>query len=190
MIHNDSVSAAPASGTAPLPVKFTGYINGSASCNGGSYLLAFGDGDDTTLSYPANGCQAYSYEVTHTYASGGTFTAKLYKGTSSSGSPVANATVTVSGGTTSDTWGIISVTPGVGGDLHSISVQIEYPACAAYSVDWGDSTLPNSVGATSGCSGSTANAALTHTYSGSGNYTVSLKNGSGAVKATAGVTII
>ena len=184
---SDSLSATPTSGTAPLSVKFIGTINASASCNGGVYLLAFGDGQSTEIPYPADGCKAFTFEVTHSYTSGGTFAANLYRGSSASDSSVDQETITVSGGAGS--WGIVSVTPAVGGNPFAISVQIEYPACSAYSIDWGDSALPASVAATSGCSGGTSNATLDHTYSGGGSYTVSLRDGSGVVKTTAAVTI-
>jgi hypothetical protein len=67
-------------------------------------------------------------------------------------------------------------------------VEIQYPAGASYSVDWGDSTLPSSSAGGGGGSGS-ANATLNHTFANSGTYVISLKDGSGAVKATSVVGI-
>ena len=185
---SDSVSASPTSGSSPLTVKFTGTMNGSASCNGGSYLLDFGDNTDTTIAFPADACRAFAFEVNHTYSSGGNFVARLYRDTKSSS--VSQVSISVTGPTPSTVWAILSVTPAVGGNPLAVSAQIEYPACAAYSIDWGDGTIPASVGAQSGCTGSSSNATVSHTYSSAGDYTVSLRDGGGAVKATSGVVII
>ena len=184
----DSVSASPTSGSSPLAVKFTGTINGSASCNGGAYLLDFGDNSNTEVPFPADACRAFAFEVNHTYASGGNFIARLYR--DSKTPSVSQVSISVTGPTPSTTWAILSVTPAVGGNPLAVSVQTEYPACAAYSVDWGDGTIPASVTAQSGCTGSSSSATVDHTYSGAGDYTISLRDGNGTVKATSGIVII
>lgn len=184
---NDSVSARPRSGDAPLEVEFTGTINAAASCNGGEYELDFGDGDDRTIPFPADGCRPYSFELTHRYTSGGDFTARLRD---TRNRTVDDVEIEVDGVEPSDSWIIIDVTPAVGGDPFVSAVRIEYPACAAYSIDWGDGTVPSSTPAQNGCSTSSANATINHTYTNGGNYTVSLRDGSGNVKATSGITIV
>ena len=182
---SDSLEVAPTSGQAPLSVSFSGVINGSKSCNGGTYTLSFGDGQTTALQYAAS-CQAFSYSVTHQYTSGGTFSANLYRGTQTS-SPSDSAVITVSG--SSVPYSIVSVTPAVGGNVYATGVQISYPACAAYSFSWGDNSTPTTVGVKTGCTGNTSTATLNHTYTQGGNYTVYLKDGSNVVKSTASVVI-
>ncbi|OGG74177.1 hypothetical protein A3A40_00425 [Candidatus Kaiserbacteria bacterium RIFCSPLOWO2_01_FULL_54_20] len=103
---------------------------------------------------------------------------------------MSQVSISVTGPTPSTTWAILSVTPAVGGNPLAVSVQTEYPACAAYSVDWGDGTIPASVTAQSGCTGSSSSATVDHTYSGAGDYTISLRDGNGTVKATSGIVII
>ena len=189
----DSVSASPSSGNVPLSVKFTGTINGSGSCSGGSYSLDFGDNNSTSIPYPADGCRPYSYEVTHSYTTGGNFIARLYPSSSGAGSSVAQASVSVSAPTPPPpppvTWGVVSITPAVGGNPFAISTTVQYAACAAYTIDWGDGSSPASAASQTGCSNSTANATANHTYAAAGNYTISLKDGSNSVRGTAGVVI-
>jgi plastocyanin len=80
---SDNMRASPRSGDSPLEVEFTGTINSSESCDGGTYTLDFGDGESTSIRYPADSCTAYTFEREHTYTSSGTYSARLYKGSSS-----------------------------------------------------------------------------------------------------------
>ncbi len=184
---SDSISANPTSGTTPVSVTFSGTMNGSKSCGGGVYTLVFGDGQQTQLSYPADACQAFSYNVTHQYTTGGTYSVRLYRGTQTSSS-AATATVTLSS-PVSTSYTITSVTPAYGGNPFAVALQVSYPSCAAYSLDWNDNTSPVTVGSQSGCSGGTSTANYSHTYAGAGSYTIKLKDGSGNVKTTASVVI-
>lgn len=185
---SDSISANPTSGAAPLSVTFSGTINSSRSCDGGTYTLLYGDGQSTALPYPADGCQAFSYSVNHQYAAAGTFTARLFKGTQTT-TASAGVDITVSGGTSAASYGIVSITPAVGGNPRAASVQVAYPVCAAYSLDWGDGTLPVSVATkTTGCSGTSSTATHGHTYAADGNYTIKLKDGSGTVRANTAIS--
>lgn len=186
---SDSISANPTSGAAPLSVAFTGVMNDSKSCSGGVYTLQFGDNQSTQLTFPSGSCQAFSYSVTHQYTSAGTFNARLFKGTQTS-SAAATTNITVTGGASpSPAYLIESLTPAVGGDPFAVSVQIEFPACAAYQLDWDDGSLPITVGAQTGCSGVTSNATHNHTYNAGGDYTITLKDGSGVDKSNVGVVI-
>ena len=188
---DDSVSASPTSGQAPVLVRFSGIVNGSASCGGGSYYLDFGNGQGTTIPYPADGCKAYEYEVEHTYTTGGTFIAKLYRGPNASGVSVANVTITISSPPQAPgSWGIIAITPAVGGNPFTVSIEFEYPTCAAFSIDWGDGSLPETSAGQTGCGGGTAKATYSHTYATGGQFTISLRDGNGVVKATASATIV
>lgn len=184
--QGDTLSASPASGAAPLNVSFSGVINASRSCNGGTYTLVFGDGQSTPLQYTAQ-CQAFSYSVTHQYTQGGSYVAQLFRGTQG-GTLAASTPITVTGGTSSGSYNITSVTPAVGGNIYTTSVQISYPTCGGYSFNWGDGSTPKTVAASGSCT-STSNATLTHTYSSGGNYTVYLRDGNGIVRSTASVVI-
>ncbi|RJR14077.1 hypothetical protein C4585_01270 [Candidatus Parcubacteria bacterium] len=184
----DSLLASPSNGSAPLSVAFSGVINGSKACDGtGVYTLVFGDGQSTQLQYNAGACQAFSYNVSHQYAQGGTFTARLFRGTET-GTLAGSATISVTGSSSSGTYSIVSVTPAVGGNIYTTSVNISYPTCGGYSFSWGDGSSPKTVAAAGTCT-STSNTTLTHTYSTGGSYTVILRDGNGALKSTASVVI-
>ena len=92
-------------------------------------------------------------------------------------------------GVGSGTYSILSVTTGIGGNQSSVAMQISYPACAAYTVDWGDGSQAQSgSAATTGCS--TQNTLLlNHTYVQNGTVLIRLSNGSGVQQATASLAI-
>ena len=173
----DSVSANPNTGQTPLSVTFSGVINASRSCDGGDYTLDFGNGQNTTIPYSTGSCQALSYSIAHQYTSGGTFTARLYRGSQTSGTLTASTIVTVSDNTPDV--GPFSVTPGIGGNPSVIEVQFDISTpCSAYDLDWGDGTSPASQAqSTSPCAQVVTTKKLTHTYTGQGSFTITLKRG-------------
>lgn len=175
---SDSFSASATSGSAPLTVTFSGVANGPASCNVGSYTLVFGDGQSASI--PVSGCTPISYNVEHTYSSGGNFTATLYPRSSASGSSVGSVSIAVSGGSTSSAYtGAFTIAPSASGAALSIQVSFELEkSCSAYDLDWGDSTAHASQ-AEGSCSGNVVQKNFTHQYASSGFYTVTLKRGSG-----------
>ena len=197
------VRVTPIVGNAPLTVAIQATVNTVSSCVGAPYLIDYGDGTiPAQIFVPPGSCQQLVQTFSHRYLYGGTYLITL-----SSGAHRTSATVQVYGNgplapTPSPTpppepappvtpvWGIVSVTPAVGGNPFAVSTQIAFPTCAAYSVDWGDSSLPATVGGQSGCASGTANATYQHTYSGAGNYTISLRDGNGAVQSTASVSIV
>ncbi|MBI2610766.1 cupredoxin domain-containing protein [Candidatus Kaiserbacteria bacterium] len=189
------IQVTPVTGNAPLTIAVQATVNTVNSCSGATYTLNYGDGTlPTQIAVPVGQCAQMIQTLGHTYAYGGTYLMTL-----SAGAHRTTATVQAYGAgpplgtptpTPSTSWGIVSVTPAIGGDPFAVSVEIEYPACAAYSIDWGDGTLPSAVAAQSGCSGGSSRATLNHTFSSTGTYTISLRDGSGAVKGTAGVSIV
>ena len=198
----DSIVASVTSGAAPLTVTFTGTVNAAdaGSCTSNcSDQINFGDGTTVAVPLPVTqtGYQSTtSYTATHTYNSAGTYAATLSK-TSSGGQlqPVANAIVTVTGGsaatsTSAGVYSIISVATGVGGNQSAVSIQISYPACASYVVDWGDGFQSQSgTGSTTGCSGQNNKVTLNHNYGQNGTVTIRLTDGDGVQRATATLTI-
>ena len=202
------IQVTPVAGNAPLSVAVQATVNTVNSCTGATYTLDYGDGTlPNQIAVPAGTCTQLTQTLGHVYPYGGTFLVTLSAGahrTSAAvqvygaGPPTPTPTPNPNPSPTptpsptpppSTAWGIVSVTPAVSGNPLSISVEIDYPACAAYSIDWGDSSLPSSASAQSGCGGGSARANAGHTYSGSGTYVVSLKDGSGTVKTTAEVSI-
>ena len=196
------IQVTPIVGNAPMDVAIQATVNTVNSCSGATYILDYGDGTPPAyIAVPAGNCAQMVQALAHQYQYGGTYSITL-----SAGAHRTSATVQAYGASPpsptptpapaptppppSTSWGIISVTPAVGGNPFAVSLQIEYPACVAYSIDWGDGSIPASVVSPSGCSASSSNATVNHTYYAGGNYTISLRDGNGAVKATAGVTII
>jgi PKD repeat protein len=176
----DALSATPTSGTVPLTVTFNVTINGSASCNGGDYLLEFGDGQSVVLAYPADACRSQSFNVTHRYDSAGSLTAKLYSEQKGGGrSVVKTVALSLSGTTTTTATSTVSnfaVIPGIDGNFRKVELRFTSSNCSAYNITWGDSTT--SVGTpAAGCTGSQNNFTPQHTYSANGTYTITLSVG-------------
>ena len=173
----DSISASPTTGAAPLSVTFSGIVNGSRSCGGGVYTLDFGDNQNAIIPYPADACQALSYTVVHQYSSGGNFTARLLRGSLSSGALAASASVNVSGNTPDI--GPFTVTPGIGGNVLSVEVAFDIATpCSAYDLNWGDGSAH--VVQTQGygsCAQVITTKKFTHTYTQTGPLTITLIRG-------------
>lgn len=88
-----------------------------------------------------------------------------------------------------DSYKILSVATGIGGNQSAVNMNISYPTCSKYKVDWGDGTgFQSGGGATSGC-GTLTNILLTHTYQFNGTATIRLMNESGIQQATASLAI-
>jgi PKD repeat protein len=176
----DALSASPTSGTVPLTVTFNVTINGSASCNGGDYLLEFGDGQSVVLAYPADACRAQSFNVTHRYDSAGSLTAKLYSEQKGGGrSVVKTVSLSLSGTTTTTATSTVSnfaVIPGIDGNFRKVELRFTTSNCSAYNITWGDST--STVGTpAAGCTGTQTNFTPQHTYSANGTYNITLTVG-------------
>lgn len=192
------IQVTPVTGNAPLTVAVQATVNTVNSCAGATYTLDWGDGTQPALiAAPSGQCTQMTQTLGHTYGYGGTYQLILSAGghqTSAtvqaygSGPPYGTPTPTPTSVSTS--WGIVSVTPAAGGDPFSIGLEIDYPACAAYSIDWGDGAVPTSVSGQSGCGGGAATATANHTYGLAGTYTIYLRDGAGATKASSAVTIV
>jgi PKD repeat protein len=187
-VQQDELSASPTSGAAPLNVSFTGKANASGSCTPAIYTLKFGDNtNDATI--PVSNCSISTFAVTHGYNGGGTFTARLMRDSSE----VDSVQITASGNPTGSTQGGGSFTAvaGHGGDAFSVLATFELASsCTAYDIDWGDGSPHNSQ-STGSCATGTVIKEISHTYSGNGSYTITLKRGTGSGQTTdtAGVAI-
>jgi PKD repeat protein len=92
------VNASPTSGVVPLSVHFSGTVTGANAAwnNGGTSVLDFGDGTSVEVPIPASRSGINSFTVDHSYASAGTYTAKLYQGRASDGHAlIGSVTITV-----------------------------------------------------------------------------------------------
>ena len=187
------IQVTPVAGNAPLKVAIQATINTVNSCNGGVYTLDYGDGTvPSQIAVPAGNCQQMIQTLGHEYTSNGTYPITL-----SAGAHRTSATVQVYGvipqptptPPPASTWGIVSVTPVVGGDPLAVSAEVIVPACAAHSIDWGDGAVSTGA-AQSGCTSSTSNATYQHTYAEVGDYTISLRDPSGVARSTAGINIV
>ena len=82
----DSLETGTRNGKSPFTAQFTAILNGRGSCEAQEYVLDFGDGETENLSVAAGGsgesgyCGSKTVETSHIYTSGGSFTAKLKKG--------------------------------------------------------------------------------------------------------------
>jgi PKD repeat protein len=99
----ETFSANPTSGSAPLTVSFSGIVTGADQgwcASGCSDVLVFGDGAQTSVPLPVSQTQAQNYTLQHSYTSGGNFTAVLYQGQSGNGRPIVGTplTIAVTGG--------------------------------------------------------------------------------------------
>ncbi|OGG54248.1 hypothetical protein A2851_01120 [Candidatus Kaiserbacteria bacterium RIFCSPHIGHO2_01_FULL_53_29] len=176
-----ALSVYPTSGVAPVNVSFTANISPTS----GTHSINFGDGSPAQTFGCATGSTcATHWQINHTYATGGTFVARLSTG---SGSQVGAATVTVSGGSTNPTNptnppNSYPYNPPLlsgGSDSLSFNVQFDLPSsCTGYDLSWGDGTshVVQSDGGSS-CAQSIATPSLSHTYSSEGSYTIVLKRG-------------
>lgn len=189
----ETISASPNSGTAPLSVTFTGIVTSADPgwcASGCSSDIDFGDGSSATVPLPTSQNTFQNYSITHTYGNGGSYTAALYKGLKSAGRGIAASTaVTVTG--TPAGYGPFSVTPNTSNAL-SITASFTIPSpCTGYQLSWGDSTSDiTQADTSSSCSQSSTTQTFTHQYASAGTYSITLKRGPGlTVTDTATVSI-
>jgi len=164
----DTLSAEPTSGTKPLTVNFTGIMNGSLSCAGGTYTLTYGDGESTPLPFDASTCASRTFEVSHTYLKPGEYTAALRKGSGASAPSVATKGISVTGKMSG--FAPMTINPSVGGNPLVVEVIFE-GGCATYTLTWGDGGNAQTGECPDG------NKTMTHTYAQNGSYTITLTRG-------------
>lgn len=186
----DTFAATPVSGSAPLNVSFTGKANATGSCSPQTYSVQFGDG--TTANIPVSDCSISTYAITHGYNSNGNYTARFFRGSTE----VKTVSITVGSGNapTGSTQGGGSFTAdlGYGGDVFSVLATFSLASsCTAYDINWGDGT-PHATQATGSCGTGVVTKEISHTYSGNGTYTITLKRGTGSGETTdtVGVTVV
>lgn len=79
-IQNDSISiASRSSGNTAETITFNTLINGARRCDGGLYVVDFGDGTYDQQPYPADACRAFERPVSHAYTANGVYTVRLIK---------------------------------------------------------------------------------------------------------------
>jgi PKD repeat protein len=194
-----TLKASVASGPSPLSVTFTGVVPPSdasgcaADC---ADTILFGDGAQGTIPLPVGANVAQSFSISHTYTAAGSYNVRLIVGPNANGSTVGQVTITTSDPITppaqTGSYGINTVTPGYNGDPLTVQIQISLPSCpTTHSVDWGDSTVnPNGAGSSTCAPGAQPSVqTYTHTYTGNGNYTIKLKDGTNAVQASVKINI-
>jgi peptidoglycan hydrolase-like protein with peptidoglycan-binding domain len=183
---SDTVTGSPTSGATPLTVNFTGLVNSNAQCNAGPYRIDFGDGSNANIAVA--GCSATNFSVPHTYTSSGTYVARLYRG-----NPAVNiGSVSINaGGSVSSSGGAFSVSGGINGNpLQARALFDIDSSCSRYDLDWGDGSA-HATQSQGSCSSGAIGKDLTHTYSGAGSYTITLKRGSNLQYTdTAAITIV
>lgn len=193
------IRVTPISGAAPLKTRIAVTVNTAGSCAGATYALDFGDGSPAQyVPVAAGNCSQVVQAYDYIYPYGGTYQVAL-----SAGSHRTTATVQVSGAprpttpatstppASQTTYAIVSVEPlGTSSDGAGIKATFAVPPCKPYQISWGDNTPVSTVNAS--C---TANDALgvvfeaSHTYTTAGNYSLELKDGTGTVKSSVGVSI-
>jgi peptidoglycan hydrolase-like protein with peptidoglycan-binding domain len=188
---NDTFSATPVSGNAPLNVGFSGKANASGSCSPSTYSVQFGD--NTSANIPVSNCSVSTYAITHGYNSSGNYTARMFRGSTEVGA----VSIAVGGGTgtgTGSTQGGGSFTAdlGYGGDVFSVLATFSLTSsCTAYDIDWGDGS-PHATQGTGSCATGVTTKEISHTYAGNGTYTITLKRGTGSGQTTdtVGVSVV
>ncbi|MEK7509147.1 MAG: peptidoglycan-binding protein, partial [Patescibacteria group bacterium] len=183
---SDSFSGSPTSGSAPLTVNFTGLVNVNGQCNAGPFSINFGDGQSANIT--TNGCAATNYVIPHAYSSSGTFTARLYRGNPAVN--VSSVSVNVTDNT-SGSGGSFSVSGAVGGNPLAVRALFDLASsCSRYDLNWGDGTT-HATQSEGTCSSGTVTKDISHTYTGAGTYTITLKRGASLQYTdTASITIV
>jgi PKD repeat protein len=182
-VGGEGMKATPTSGQAPITATFTVRVNGSGSCNGGSYTLDFGDGENTELPYPADGCAPRDYEVTHRYDKAGTYKSKLFPTLSSqiaTSNSIRDITISVSeppAPPIQPTGNISSASPKSGPVPLNVSFVLQvntHKSCegGTYTLDFGDDTNSELTYAADLCT--SKEFIISHTYDTIGTYTVKL----------------
>ncbi|HUO56303.1 MAG TPA: PKD domain-containing protein [Candidatus Paceibacterota bacterium] len=209
-IPADSIQASVTSGTPPLNVVFTGTVSALTSfgCSGScADTINFGDGNVGLVQLPTTANSWQSYMITHSYNTVGSYTAQLESPTGTSSAAPITITVTSSLSTSTPTgvqttsptstsqttqpvggsYGVVSITPNVGGNPLAVNVLVTLPSCALYQVNWGDNSAVSTQTAQCASGGSTMT--LSHIYAAGGTYTIALNDGNGKEQAGAQVSI-
>lgn len=191
---NDGISVATTSGNVPFTAGFVVNINGAGLCEAGTYTVDFGDGSARSeLTHPANGCASRTFNITHNYTTAGTYTVRLYKGTSASvtsGTATQVNTLTVTAKATAASSGPFTVTPGSGDNQHTVTASFTLPSgetCNSYELDWGDgSSKVTNTSSSNSCSAGVVTKTFTHTYNqyASATYTITLRREVGALTSS------
>jgi PKD repeat protein len=158
-----SFTAAPASGTAPLPVSFTDTSSGSPT----SWSWDFGDGSTSTSQNPS-----------HTYSAAGTYTVRLTV-QNTAGSNATTRTVVVSTPTGSAPTAAFTSSPSSGTAPLAVSfTDTSTGAPTSWSWNFGDG-------------GTSTSQNPAHTFTAAGSYPVTLtaQNGSGSDSVSHTVTV-
>lgn len=84
----------------------------------------------------------------------------------------------------------LTITPGYNGNLSAISVQFGLASqCTRYELSWGDTTT-NATQSQGTCAAGDVQISLSHTYTASGNYTITLKRGSDLKQTDTGTVTV
>lgn len=190
----DSIQASITVGAAPLSVVFTGTVSSLANYGCASTCtdtINFGDGTIGLVQIPTQSGTWQSYIINHTYTAAGTYVARLQTPTGAlDANPITIVATGASSGTTTTSggsYGIISVTPNVGGNPLAVSANVALPTCAPYQMNWGDNSAISTQ--TAACQNGGSTVVLSHTYASGGTYTISLNDGNGAKQSSAQISI-
>lgn len=167
-------TASPRSGPVPLVVRFAGVVTSENDgfCEGNfcAGTLVFGDGTTGAVPLPSAQNSALTYEITHTYRSGGNFVANLYQGAAGTGSFVGNGiAITATAPVIATTTPVINVNPNYGNAPLAVTVTVgNVTSPANLSIEFGDGSFASlqQIGSTWGA---------THTYITTGTFTVKLR---------------
>ncbi|HUO56097.1 MAG TPA: hypothetical protein VMU27_01535, partial [Candidatus Paceibacterota bacterium] len=178
-----TLNVSPDSGSAPLTAAFS--TSGSQAENGS---INFGDGNSIRLltlfgngtTNSAGYCSAapdFACYAPHTYTSAGTYAASV---TNSSGNTIATHTITVTGGSASNTscktsgFNCLSAKPTSGRAPLTVTFTTTYTLQGAYTMDFGDGTKSGSL-QSQGCNAAGAcTYSITHTYQSNGIFNTTL----------------
>jgi len=174
-------SATPVSGNAPLTVGFNAT---NVLPDVSTYYVSFGDGTEAKMEMLAcaGGCAHNPMTTSHTYASPGTYTARLlFSAPCSSGlnctavlTEAAMVTVTVTQG--SGNADLYSVSPSSGEVPLTVTFSfVQSSPCSPYTLTWGDGSNSNYAGPPPNTACQAVidyNAKATHTYTKAGTYTI------------------
>jgi PKD repeat protein len=191
-----TLSADPQSGAAPLAVTFT---TSDSIANTAVYAVDFGDGQNASMTKGSciaitaivggQGGIRCSYSVSHTYTANGTYTAHLTKNTCPAGAEcfagpltVASATVTVGSSTNTNTSFTASPTSGAAPLTVQFISTAPQGTNIGNTVNFGDGASAN-LGFVPTCSSCNAEGTATHTYASAGTYTATLTSGACACPA-------
>ncbi len=169
-------TASPTSGTAPFTVKFSGVVTSANAgfCQGNfcAATLVFGDGSTGAVPLPNAAGASLTYEINHTYTTGGQFVANLYQGPAGSGAPHVGNGIAITSAppiVVIPTGPTITASPNSGVAPLAVNfIVTNVTSGANLSVEFGDGSFGSlqQVGNALGTS---------HTYITGGSYTVKLR---------------